>query len=178
MKYNEVEGNLITLAKEGNFDVIAHGCNCFCTMGAGLAPQMANAFGCDIFDKEAPEYKGDINKLGTIDYSIVNLNNGEGELPSTNILTEISVLENDELIVVNCYSQYGFGSNHKEGSVAPIDYEALQLCFRKMNHQFKDKYIGLPQIGCHLAGGDWNVIKEMIQKEFKDCDVTVVIYKP
>lgn len=24
--YNEIEGNLITLAKEGKFDVIAHGC--------------------------------------------------------------------------------------------------------------------------------------------------------
>jgi len=28
----EITGNLITLAKEGHFDMIVHGCNCFCTM--------------------------------------------------------------------------------------------------------------------------------------------------
>lgn len=37
--------------------------------------------------------------------------------------------------------------------------------------------IGLPQIGCGLAGGDWNKVKEIIKKELKDCFVTVVIYK-
>lgn len=29
-----------------------------------------------------------------------------------------------------------------------------------------------------LAGGDWDRIKEIIQEELKDCEVTVVIYKP
>jgi O-acetyl-ADP-ribose deacetylase (regulator of RNase III) len=36
----EIEGDLIDLAKRGHFDVVTHGCNCFCTMGAGIAPQM------------------------------------------------------------------------------------------------------------------------------------------
>jgi len=49
MDYQEIEGDLIVLAKEGKFDVIAHGCNCQCIMGAGLAPQMAKAFGADKF---------------------------------------------------------------------------------------------------------------------------------
>ena len=68
MKY--VEGDLIKLAKEGIFDVITHGCNCFCTMGAGIAVPMKNNFDCDKFPLEALEYKGNINKLGTIDYQI------------------------------------------------------------------------------------------------------------
>jgi O-acetyl-ADP-ribose deacetylase (regulator of RNase III) len=29
-----IDGDLIKLAKEGKFDVIAHGCNCHSTMGA------------------------------------------------------------------------------------------------------------------------------------------------
>jgi len=65
----EIDGDLIKLAKEGKFDVIAHGCNCFCTMGAGIAPQMAKAFGCndsEIFAMEAPNFYGNINKLGNI----------------------------------------------------------------------------------------------------------------
>ena len=28
MRYEEIQGDLIKLALEGNFDVIAHGCNC------------------------------------------------------------------------------------------------------------------------------------------------------
>jgi O-acetyl-ADP-ribose deacetylase (regulator of RNase III) len=31
------EGDLLELALAGNFDVIVHGCNCQCTMGAGIA---------------------------------------------------------------------------------------------------------------------------------------------
>jgi len=30
-----IQGNLIHLAQDGEFDLIVHGCNCFCTMGAG-----------------------------------------------------------------------------------------------------------------------------------------------
>ena len=31
-----------------------------------------------------------------------------------------------------------------------------------MNYIFKGKHIGLPQIGCHLAGGSWDIVKEII----------------
>jgi len=48
---------------------------------------------------------------------------------------------------------------------------------RKINHVFKGQHIGLPKIGCGLAGGDWNIVKEIIQKELKDCNVIIVIYK-
>ena len=30
-----IQGNLIHSAQAGEFDLIVHGCNCFCTMGAG-----------------------------------------------------------------------------------------------------------------------------------------------
>lgn len=157
--YKEIEGDLIKLAKEGAFDVITHGCNCMCNMGAGIAPQMAKAFKCDVFPKEGPEYKGDINKLGTIDYLQIPIGHGLG------------------LTVVNSYTQYHYGRNHSDGVSRPIDYEALTMCMRKMNHVFKGKHVGLPKIGAGLAGGDWNRIKQIIQDELKDCDVTVVIYK-
>ena len=159
--FKEVQGDLIKLALEGQFDVIAHGCNCFCTMGAGLAPQMAKAFNCDKYTLEDSKYRGDINKLGQIEY---------GYIP----LRKFKI----DLYAVNCYTQYGFGSNHEEGTVAPVVYEAITLCMRKINHIFKGKRIGLPLLGCHLAGGDWNIVKQIFQDELKDCDVTVVHYKP
>ena len=62
MIYQELEGDLIKLAKEGRFDVITHGCNCMCTMGAGIAPQMAKAFGVDQYSLESSARAGDINK--------------------------------------------------------------------------------------------------------------------
>lgn len=64
--YKEITGDLIELAKNGEFDVITHGCNCFCVMGNGIAPQMAKTFACNKFYKEK-ETPGNINKLGTID---------------------------------------------------------------------------------------------------------------
>jgi O-acetyl-ADP-ribose deacetylase (regulator of RNase III) len=171
--YQEIDGNLITLAREGMFDVITHGCNCLCQMGAGIAPQMAKEFGCDRFKMEHKDYKGDIDKLGNIDYRELFLENDKWVMyPDEN-----GKWVTQELFVVNSYTQYHYGRNHTDGVSKPLDYEALTMCMRKINHTFKGKRIGLPQIGAGLAGGDWNRIKQIIQTELKDCDVTVVIFK-
>jgi len=152
MEYEEIKGNLIALTVEGKFDVITHGCNCFCAMGSGIAPQMARAFGADKFDLEQPEYKGDKSKLGKIDWRSVN-----------------------GTYIVNSYTQYGFSAYKKTG--IPLDYEALRKCLQEINKSFNNQRIGLPLIGCGLAGGDWNIVKAMIQEELKDMSkITVVIY--
>lgn len=189
--YKEVDGDLIAMALNGDFDVICHGVNCFCTMGAGIAPQMAKAFACDTYKMESEVYEGDINKLGTIDWEDLMIRE-DGKM----ILAKDSY-NLPKLTVVNAYSQYGFGKNHKEGILKPIDYEALTLCMRKINATFTGKHIGLPKIGCGLAGGVWDKyelytmkdiidfnrsqirdVKTIIREELKDCDVTIVIYEP
>jgi len=175
--YQEVNGDLIQLALEGNFDVITHGCNCFCTMGAGIAPKMAKAFSCDQFKMEHPQLKGHIDKLGNIDGRVLNIFNQKAYIPENSPRELILKLPDYKLTVVNSYTQYGFGSNHSNGVSAPIDYEALILCMRKINFTFKGQRVGLPQIGCGLAGGDWNVVKAIIQRELKDCNITIVIFK-
>lgn len=159
MRYKEIIGDLIELANSGEFDVIGHGCNCFCAMSRGIAPQMGAAFGCHLFPMEDKSMAGDINKLGQIDWKVLNLTGGT---------TEFDFFEFD-LTVVNIYSQYT-----PNAQIKPLDYEALTLGLRKMNHIFRGKRIGLPKIGAGLAGGDWNRIKEIIQTELKDCDITVV----
>jgi hypothetical protein len=40
----EVQGDLLEMAARGEFDIIAHGCNCFCTVGTGLASSFRNTF--------------------------------------------------------------------------------------------------------------------------------------
>jgi O-acetyl-ADP-ribose deacetylase (regulator of RNase III) len=168
--YNEVKGDLIEMALRGHFDVIAHGCNCLSKMGAGLAPHMAKTFGCD---KYRLEMKGpDINKLGCIDYETFVISKGG----LWNLRLDDNINNDPQVSVVNAYTQYKYGKNHEDGDPRPIDYEALTLCMRKINKEFKHNHIGLPQIGAGLAGGDWNRIKEIIIKELKDCRVTVVIF--
>ncbi len=163
---NYIEGDLIRLAQRGNFDVIAHGCNCFCTMGAGLAPQMAKSFKCDDSIKypgESEMRKGDMNKLGNIETYAWYVFDEEGE--------------RKRLDVVNAYTQYKYGRNHADGDGSPFDYAAFTLCMRKMNYRFKGKHVGLPKIGAGLAGGDWNRIEKIIEQELRDCRITVVNYK-
>jgi hypothetical protein len=156
-------------------------------MGAGIAPQMAEAFGCDNFPLEQIYYteytedgldyqvethnKGDINKLGQIDYKNIIIDTRRGKRlsgyqpPKPNFLLE--------LIVVNAYTQYDYNARTK-----PFDYEAFILCMKKINHIFKGKHIGLPQIGAGLAGGSWSAIEQIILNRLKDMDVTIVKYKP
>jgi O-acetyl-ADP-ribose deacetylase (regulator of RNase III) len=151
--YKEIKGDLIKLALNGEFDVIAHGCNCMCNMGAGIAVGMNRTFGVGGYQLEHPNMRGNINKLGQIEFR---------HFPLT---TETGVY------IVNCYTQYLPAKNQK-----PLDYEALRLCLRKMNFSFNGNKIGLPLIGCGLAGGDPEKVIPMIKEELKDCDVTVVIY--
>jgi len=155
-KYNEIEGDLISLAKKGKFDVITHGCNCMSNMGAGIAVPMNYTFHVSQFPMELQGPSP--LKLGNIDFKSILIETGLYD--PTFILT-----------VVNSYTQNRPGIRFK-----PLDYEALTLCMRKINHQFKGKHIGLPKIGAGLAGGDWNRIKQIIQTELVDCNVTVVIY--
>jgi O-acetyl-ADP-ribose deacetylase (regulator of RNase III) len=168
--YSEIEGDLISLAKQGKFEVITHGCNCRSQMGAGIAPQMAKAFGCDKFEMET--WGPTIEKLGCIDYETVVL----GENAIWSLLDAKNNRNEPELAVVNSYTQNYYGKNHSDGVSKPLDYEALTLCMRKINSTFRGKHIGMPKIGAGLAGGDWNRIKKIIQTELKDCKVTIVIY--
>lgn len=172
VNYDEIEGDLIQLAKEGRFDVITHGCNCLSNMGAGIAPQMAKAFGVDKFWMES--WGPTISKLGCIDYETFVI----GKNAIWSIEDADNKLNEPELIVVNSYTQFRYGKNHTDGVSKPLDYEALTLCMRKINQEFSGKHIGLPKIGAGLAGGDWNRIKKIIQTELKDMQVSVVIYKP
>jgi len=173
--YNEKFGNIITMAHEGDFDVIAHGCNCHNAQGSGLAPQMVEAFKTNTFKMERPEFKGDINKLGQIDYELQHFSGWDQKFQT--YPDQGDTIEHS-LYVVNAYTQYRYGRNHADGDIKPVDYEAITLCMRKLNSIFKGSHIGLPLIGCGLAGGDWDVVKRIIQSELKDCDVTVVIYRP
>lgn len=177
MKYREIEGDLIALAKEGKFDVITHGCNCFCTMGSGIAVPMRQTFRVDTYKKEHLKFKGDLNKLGTIDYGIYILENKSGapkkHYHSSEITKSLLGSNNKILHVVNSYTQFNF---NRFVGIPDLDYSALKLCFKKINYKFKGMKIGIPLIGCGLAGGNWLSVKSIIQDTLIDMDVTIVFF--
>lgn len=162
-----VKGDLIKMALEGNFDVIAHGCNCFCRMKRGIAVQMAETFGCDKFALEDGFLEGDMMKLGNLDFRLFLVEDGKAiEQPDS------SAFDAGMLAVINMYTQYHWEQPSRFG--IPLDYDALTLGFKKLNHLFRDMKIGLPWIGCGLAGGDIALVNTCIRQVMKDCDVTIV----
>ena len=182
MKVTEIKGDIIKLSRISDYDVVLHGCNVFCTQLAGLAPQMVEAFGTDKFPMEHKSRKGDINKLGCIDFRAVrrryNRQDESRYFGSFNAIYKKEFEEEERaLYVVNAYTQYNYGKNPKDEKYKPVDYKAIALVFKKINVIFAGKHILTPRLGSGLAGGDWNKIKRIILRELTDCDVTLVEYK-
>lgn len=169
---NTVKGDLIKLALEGEFDVITHGCNCFCRMGSGIAVPMKKTFGCDTFPMEESQYIADYNKLGQIEWRPFYIDDGKA-VSAEFVDTKY---KKSPLWVVNSYTQYAPGRPTPPYNI-PLDYDAVQMCFRKINFKFSGMHLGVPMIGSGLAGGSWNKIKSIIDKETPDMEVTVVEYE-
>lgn len=140
-----VTGNLITLAEEGHFDVIVHGCNCFHAMGGGIAAEIAKRYPeAERADNET--LRGDSKKLGTFSYAVTN--NGEG------------------FMIVNAYTQFRWS-----GHTDVFEYEAFdtflnRLCsfvYRMREGLDRPVKVGFPKIGCGLARGNEQRIIEMLE---------------
>lgn len=149
---NTKKGDLIQLAIEGEFDVIVHGCNCFCAMGAGIAKTIKQNFP-EAYQADLNTIKGDKSKLGEITWSKSKTKSGE-------------------LIVVNGYTQF-----HWKGRGRKVDYEAVRLVFKNVKKNFSGLKIGYPAIGAGLAGGDWEVISKIIEEELVGENHTFVQYQ-
>lgn len=139
----KIKGDLVL--QSDLFDVIVHGCNCFCTMNSGIAPQIKKKFP-EAFEVDCKTIKGDKNKLGTISYT-----------------------SKTKPIVVNAYTQFTYGREKIQ-----CDYAALKNCMQAIKLEFSGKKIGMPKIGAGLAGGDWNVIEKIIADILQDEDVTII----
>ncbi|MCB0319732.1 MAG: macro domain-containing protein [Bdellovibrionales bacterium] len=151
-----LEGDLIQLALEGKFDVIVHGCNCFCEMGAGIAKAFRSHFP-ECYEADRKTVVGDRKKLGTLTSATIQR-------------------EELEFVIVNGYTQFHY--SQREGPFVPlVDYEALRSVMRRMKQQFSGKRIGYPKIGAGLAGGDWSQIAQIIQEELHEEDHTLVLLK-
>lgn len=156
----EVKGDLIYLAKQGHFDVIIHGCNCFNTMGSGIALQIQREFP-EAYRVDCKTLSGDTKKLGTYSYADVIIQ-----------YKHFDQLTSSNLTIVNAYSQFYPGHNELKQN-----YNAIRTVFTKIKQDYSGKRIGIPLLGAGLAGGDWKIIKSIIEEIMVDENITVVIYK-
>lgn len=151
-----IKGNLIDLAEIGKFDVIVHGCNCFHTMGAGIAKEISFRYPEVLTVDKDYTTKGDKSKLGGFTFVRVKAPNKHG------------------FIIINAYTQYHYGKpkKNKEGLV---DYKAITEVFHLLSNNFQGLRIGYPKIGAGLAGGNWRIIKTIIDTELVGFNHQLVI---
>jgi O-acetyl-ADP-ribose deacetylase (regulator of RNase III) len=132
------KGDLLAMAAGGDFDVIVHGCNCQNDMGGGIAAQIAKLYPAAL---EAD------TKVRALNESFPDM-----------MLGNFSSVETDDgFIIINGYTQLLGGSG-------TFSYSALDLIFNKIVAWYPGSRIGLPYIGCGIAGGDQNIIVDMIEK--------------
>lgn len=149
----KIQGDLLKLAPAGEFDVIVHGCNCQCTMGAGIAKSIKSLFP-EAYEADCQTKKGDREKLGTISQASV-------------------VRDGIKLTIVNAYTQFQW-----RGPGVKADYNAIRSAMRAIKNEFTGQRIGYPLIGAGLAGGDWSIIEEIINEELVGENHTLVEYRP
>ncbi|MFW6026035.1 MAG: macro domain-containing protein [Candidatus Woesearchaeota archaeon] len=147
-----IQGDLL----EGEVNIIAHQVNCMGVFGAGLAKQIA---------KKYPEAKKDY-----IDYC---KNKGQH-----NLLGDVLITEVEKYKITNLFSQkyYGRYGEYYKKYRRQTNYVALEKTLEELKRRYPDTKIGLPyKIGCGLAGGDWGIVYNIIDKVFKDS--IVYLYK-
>jgi O-acetyl-ADP-ribose deacetylase (regulator of RNase III) len=144
-----VRGDLIELAKAGEFDVIIQGCNCHCRMGRGIALTIKQQFP-EALVADCETTIGDRHKLG-------------------NFTTAKIDRDGWNFTIVNGYTQFNW-----QGNGVLADYDAIRSVFRQVKQQFKGQRIAYPKLGAGLAGGDWSIIADIIDTELTDEDHTYV----
>ena len=123
--------------------VIAHGCNCFNTMGSGIARAIKARYPL-AYEADCKTTSGDSSKLGTF-----------------------TMCAYPDRRVFNLYTQYKFGTDKMH-----LNYEALvqaPVSLRDTLDEHDPRHqetVGLPRIGCGLAGGDWEIVEELISDVF------------
>jgi len=145
-----IEGDIVRDAEQ--FELIGHCCNCFCTMGSGIAPLIKHKFP-EAYAVDCATKKGDKLKLGSISHTV-----------------------DATPIIINIYGQYGYWGRN-EGKM-DLDYNALRSGFKLIKQNFGGKRMGFPMLGAGLAGGDWSIIERIIEVELDGEDVTIVKYVP
>jgi O-acetyl-ADP-ribose deacetylase (regulator of RNase III) len=142
MKIQTKVGNLLDVTS-GH---IVHGCNAQGVMGSGVALAVKEKYP-EVFKDYRDRYENPTRFGLTL-----------GEAYAVTI-------QGTKLTVWNAITQEGFGRG-----VRQVSYDAIQTCFAKIDNlakQYADYFpaeIHIPAIGAGLGGGNWEIIREIIEQ--------------
>jgi len=149
MKIIEIDTNLRYATQK----YVAHGVNCQGVMGAGVGLLLKTSH-----PTMYVEYKN----------LCENKKDNKEELLGT-----IQAVESKDKVIINAFTQLDFGVSRQQ-----VDYEALRKCFKNINTYAKENSVTeiiMPKIGSGLGGGDWDIIKNIIEEESTDFQPIVSI---
>lgn len=148
-----IKGDLVALFAEGKN--IAHGCNCFHTMKAGVAGQLAKAFPKILETDKLQTEWGDATKLGS--YSVYE-----------------KYFKTHKAYCFNLYTQFQPGPN--------FEYSALMNCILKLNEFGENKLVKpiiyMPRIGSGIGNGNWDIIEGILDTYSTKLEIVIVDWEP
>lgn len=147
----ELKGDLLN---HPDVHIIAHCANCFHTMGSGIAKFIKEKYP-EAYKADCEQtVRGDINKLGTFSFA------------------DIRHLADAPAYIANVYGQYRYGRDKRY-----LNYEAIFNGMQAVKDHFDPTFnIGIPyNMGCKNAGGDWRVVRAMMDALFANSPTKLLI---
>lgn len=149
---------------ESDCTTILHQANSFSVMGAGIAKAIADKYP-EAHEADASLERSPEEKYGDFTCAII----GSGR---------------SKVTVGNLYGQYGTGKvDEKEMKERMFMLDkALNQFLLSAKNELKDlidlKKVGVPHgMGCGLAGGDWSIVKDILERASLKHEVDIYIYK-
>ena len=146
---------------ESGADIICHQVNCQGVMGSGLAKQVRERY--------PAVYRA--YKEWCEDYKTEELLGMSQFVPVKKPWEERG--ENDPISIINIFGQldYGYGKCHTDYNALKHAFQNISLLVRMSN---PSPIIAFPyKFGCARGGGDWEVVRGMIEEAFQDCMVFI-----
>jgi O-acetyl-ADP-ribose deacetylase (regulator of RNase III) len=167
---NIIKGNLLDFPTHCETDPdkylginnIAHSCNCQNVMGGGIAKQIKDRYP-KAYEADAEFHNEEYNDGGGWKGAIGNYSKAVIETQWTHL---------PHATIYNLYTQSGFSTKQRE-----VNYEYFWRAMKAMQEDLlftqhetgESQVLGLPHgISCGLAGGNWKIIKAMIEDIFLD----------
>jgi len=146
------KGDVIDAALSSEYDMFIHGCNCMGVMGGGVALQVRNRIP-KLYQADQDFRIDQDHRLGMCSYVGIN-----------------------ETIMANLYTQYIPMAGSRQlnyGALASSLNYAVDLFIQR---NIVDVKICLPRIGCGLAGGNWEIVEEILAYFEFHCNVEFHVY--
>ena len=162
---------------------IAHSCNCQNVMGGGIAKQIKDRYP-KAYEADTEFYNEEYNDGGGWKGSIGNYSKAviETQLSDLDLIYSSDARTNlSHATIYNLYTQSGYSTEQRE-----VNYEYFWRAMKAMQedllfnqHELNVRQVvGVPYgISCGLAGGNWKIIKAIIEDIFLDSMIECYIVK-